>query len=303
MSLLIEIRTAYFIAKLGTVSAAAHALGVHRATVMRRVDLLEAELGLKVFRRHSKGYSLTDFGNSLVRSAETIEKEAERFVGLCKLSHERLEGEFVVATPPGSAPTIVASVQEFQRRFPHVSVTHKVYEDIPRMELGEADICFYFGPKPEEPDYVVMPWMSFYGGVYAHQTYIDRYGNPASLSEACHHRFALLTEDLYSPPNDWIRENIPKESIVFTSNERHVVWRAVQEGMVAGCIGDHLARANPLIHPIKIPMPSVKTVCWVITHVDTHRSPKVMAYLSCLKETGLSGKFDTEMDLKVMPQV
>ena len=46
MSLLIEIRTAYFIAKLGTVSAAADALGVHRATVMRRIDLLEAELGL-----------------------------------------------------------------------------------------------------------------------------------------------------------------------------------------------------------------------------------------------------------------
>ena len=109
MSLLIEIRTAYFIAKLGTVSAAADALGVHRATVMRRIDLLEAELGLKIFRRHSKGYSLTDFGNSLVRSAETIEKEAERFVGLCKLNRERLEGEFIVATPQGSAPTVCAA--------------------------------------------------------------------------------------------------------------------------------------------------------------------------------------------------
>ncbi|MEM6556778.1 MAG: LysR family transcriptional regulator [Pseudomonadota bacterium] len=303
MSLLIEIRTAYFIAKLGTVSAAADALGVHRATVMRRIDLLEAELGLKIFRRHSKGYSLTDFGVSLVRSAETIEKEAERFVGLCKLTQERLEGEFIVATPQGSAPTVVAAVQEFQRRFPDVSVTHKVVKGIPRMELGEADICFYFGPKPEEPDYVVMPWMSFFGGIYAHQEYIDRNGNPASLPEARNHRFALLSDDLYSPPNDWIRENIPNENIVFTSNERHVIWRAVQEGMVIGCIGDHLAHANPLIHRIKIPVPNVKTVCWVITHVDTHRTPKVMAYLSCLKETGLSGKFDTEMDLEVMPQV
>ncbi|MEO1305888.1 MAG: LysR family transcriptional regulator [Pseudomonadota bacterium] len=303
MSLLIEIRTAYFIAKLGTVSAAADALGVHRATVMRRIDLLEAELGLKIFRRHSKGYSLTDFGNSLVRSAEAIEQEAERFVGLCKMSHERLEGEFIIATPPGSAPTIIAAVQAYQRRFPEVKVIHKSISEIPRMELGEADVCFFFGSKPADPDYVVMPWMSFFGGIYAHQKYIEEHGNPKSLSDLGDHRFALLSEDLYSPPNDWIRDNIPKQNIVFTSNERHVVWRAVQEGMVIGCIGDHLAHANPLIHRIKIPVPNVKTVCWVVTHVDTHRTPKVMAYLSCLKEIGLSGKLDTEMKLDVMPQV
>lgn len=303
MSLLIEIRTAYFIAKLGTVSAAAEALGVHRATVMRRIDLLEAELGLKIFRRHAKGYSLTDFGNSLVRSAETIEREAERFVGLSKMKHERLDGQFIVATPTGAAPTVIAAVQAFQQRFPEVSVTHKVISAIPRMELGEADICFYFGPKPTDPDYVVMPWMSFYGGIYAHQDYIDQYGNPASLSEIGEHRFALLSEDLYSPPNDWIRANVPVENIFFKSNDRHVVWRAVQEGMVIGCIGDHLAQANPLIHRIRIPVPNVKTACWVITHVDTHRTPKVMAYLNCLREAGLSGKFDTEMDLDVMPQV
>lgn len=303
MSFLIEIRTAYFIAKLGTVSAAADALDVHRATVMRRIDLLESELGRKVFRRHSKGYSLTDFGRSLVQSAETIEREAERFVGLSKLANDDLHGEFVIATPHGSAPTVVAGVQAFRRRFPNVAVKHKTVADVPRMELGEAHVCFHFGPKPEDPDYVVMPWMTFFGGIYAHGSYIDEFGNPEDVSEIPNHRFALLSPDLYSPPNDWIRANVPKQNIVFSSNERHAIWRAVQQGLAIGCIGDHLALSNPDIHRIKIPVPNIKTVCWVITHVDTHRTPKVIAYLNCLKEAGLAGKFDTEMDLKVMPKV
>jgi DNA-binding transcriptional LysR family regulator len=41
-----ELRTAYQVAKLGTVSAAATALGFHRATVNRHIDVLEKRLAL-----------------------------------------------------------------------------------------------------------------------------------------------------------------------------------------------------------------------------------------------------------------
>ncbi|MFT4620401.1 MAG: DNA-binding transcriptional LysR family regulator, partial [Polaromonas sp.] len=36
-----EIRTAFHVARLGTVSGAADALGVHHATVIRHIDALE----------------------------------------------------------------------------------------------------------------------------------------------------------------------------------------------------------------------------------------------------------------------
>jgi DNA-binding transcriptional LysR family regulator len=50
-----EIKTAYQVARLGTVSAAADVLGVHRATVIRHIDTLEAELGARVFLRNKTG--------------------------------------------------------------------------------------------------------------------------------------------------------------------------------------------------------------------------------------------------------
>jgi DNA-binding transcriptional LysR family regulator len=40
-----EIKTAYHVARLGTVSGAAEALGVHHATVIRHIDALETRLG------------------------------------------------------------------------------------------------------------------------------------------------------------------------------------------------------------------------------------------------------------------
>ncbi|MEM7520358.1 MAG: LysR family transcriptional regulator, partial [Pseudomonadota bacterium] len=42
-----EIKTAYQVARNGTVSGAAEALGVHHATVIRHIDALEGRLGVK----------------------------------------------------------------------------------------------------------------------------------------------------------------------------------------------------------------------------------------------------------------
>lgn len=40
-----EVRTAYQVSRLGTVSGAAEVLGVHHATVIRHIDALEARSG------------------------------------------------------------------------------------------------------------------------------------------------------------------------------------------------------------------------------------------------------------------
>ena len=46
-----QVRTAYHVARLGIVSAAAKFLGLHHATVIRQVRNLEEELGHKLFHR------------------------------------------------------------------------------------------------------------------------------------------------------------------------------------------------------------------------------------------------------------
>ena len=47
-----EVRTAYQVARIGTVSGAAEVLGVHHATVIRHIDALEARLGAKLHHEH-----------------------------------------------------------------------------------------------------------------------------------------------------------------------------------------------------------------------------------------------------------
>ncbi|MEL6245016.1 MAG: LysR family transcriptional regulator [Pseudomonadota bacterium] len=301
---LLEIRAAYFVAKLGTVSAAAQHLGVHRATVQRRIDVLEAELGGKIFLRHSRGYSLTELGRELLSAAGRIEEEIERFIGYSSVKATKVEGELIIAsTPPSFSPTIIAAVKAFRETYGDASVKYLLVDKPPKLELGEAHIYFHFGEKLENPDYVVLPWMTFSAGIYVSKSYVERRGNPDAMDQLYQHEFALLTHEQYSLPDDWIREHVPETSVAFVSNDRLNTWRAVVDGLAIGNLPDHLAINDPDIEPIALTIPKFESTCWAITHVDSHRSPKVQAYFACLRDIGLMRTSELEVDPTIMPKV
>src|SRR3546814_16289569 len=74
-----EARIFLAIARGGTVSGAAIALGMGVATVSRRLDRLEAALGVPLFSRHQNGYRLTDDGDMLLERAEALEHAGQAF--------------------------------------------------------------------------------------------------------------------------------------------------------------------------------------------------------------------------------
>lgn len=67
------------ITRSGTLSGAALALELGVATVSRRLDRLEAALGVPLFSRHQSGYRLTDDGQALLVHAEALEHAGQAF--------------------------------------------------------------------------------------------------------------------------------------------------------------------------------------------------------------------------------
>ncbi|MEN8917672.1 MAG: LysR family transcriptional regulator, partial [Octadecabacter sp.] len=76
-----EIRTAFQVANVGTVSGAADALGVHHATVIRHIDALEQRLGVKLFQRHPRGYTATEAGQDLMQVAAATDDQFTQLAG------------------------------------------------------------------------------------------------------------------------------------------------------------------------------------------------------------------------------
>ena len=153
-----EIRTAYQVAKLGTVSAAAECLGVHRATVIRHIDSLEGVLGEKLFQRHSRGYTPTEVGLDLMRVAKTTDEQFSQLVGRTKGRKIELSGEFVVTSLYVVAPMLIPVINAFQNQHPNIVVRYMASDRIFRLEHGEAHVAIRTGPRPEHPDNVAQPF-------------------------------------------------------------------------------------------------------------------------------------------------
>jgi DNA-binding transcriptional LysR family regulator len=95
----------YFLAVIrsGSVRAAADALGVNHATVIRRIVQLEKVLGSKVFDKLPSGYRLTPAGAEIVDLAEQMEAKSDELKSRIFGRDQGLRGKLRVTLAPSLA--------------------------------------------------------------------------------------------------------------------------------------------------------------------------------------------------------
>ncbi len=279
-----ELRTASYVARLGTVSAAADALGFHRATVNRHIDILEQELGAPIFIRHARGYTLTDLGQDTLRVAQKTETLIEDLAGRAAANKTHLEGEIKITTLAPFAPLLMNAIIAFRAQNPNCRVDIKASEDLARLEYGEAHIALRAGPKPEHPDYVVTEFARLQIGLYAHDDYISQFGIPESETQLAGHRFVAPTERTTGVPyGSWIDANIAPEMLALSSRDNTVNYEAICAGLGIGFLGEYEATRCAQLRSVLTNDEKWAAQLWLVTHVDLHRTAKIQAMLECIK--------------------
>lgn len=273
------------VARLGTVSAAAEVLGVHRATVNRHVETLEGVFGAPLFQRHARGYALTDAGRDLLEVADRADEMFTDLAGRSRGKAGQLSGTLVVTALAGVAPLVMPAIAAFHHSQPQIDLEFVAGAQLARLEHGEAHVAIRAGAKPEEPDYVVTLLRRLCFGLYASKDYLSRAGHP-DLNTLAGHRFVGAVPDTRRLPfTDWINQTVPPASIVLRSNDPQVILSAVNEGLGLGILAEHDAALHPNLVALIPPDTAWSTALWTVTHVDLHRTAKVQAFLNLLKTT------------------
>ena len=280
-----EIRTAYSVARVGTVSGAAEVLGVHHATVIRHIDALEDRLGVKLFQRHARGYTPTEAGEDLLRVAQATDDQFSQLAGRIKGRGNEVGGELVVTSLGGTSHLLVPALADFQQAHPDIVVRYLTGERLFRLEYGEAHVAIRAGRAPDQPDNVVQPFYTQQTTLYASEAYVARYGCPANWNEFDKHRFVGVDDPKSRAPfAAWMREHVPLENVVFRSGDVHALRRAVQDGAGIGFMSMLHARELGNLIQVTEPLEEWAAPLWLVTHMDLHRTTKVQAFLSFLKD-------------------
>ncbi|EIE50181.1 DNA-binding transcriptional LysR family regulator [Salipiger aestuarii] len=279
-----EIRTAFQVARIGTVSGAAEVLGVHHATVIRHIDALEQRMGVKLFQRHARGYIPTEAGRDLARVAQTTDDQFQQLAGRIKGQGEGVSGELLVTSLVNFFPLMVGALASFRAAYPDIVVRYLTGARLFRLEYGEAHVALRAGAAPQEPDNVVQSFARQAIALYGARSYTDAHGIPTEGPDLARHAFVGHDDlDSRAPFAMWMRANVPDARIVFRTEDGRVQQAAVRAGAGLGFVPVHEAENDPELVQILPSREEWSSPMWLVTHVDLHRTPKVQAFLRHLK--------------------
>ncbi|MFA8387339.1 MAG: LysR family transcriptional regulator [Pelagibaca sp.] len=280
-----EVRTAYQVARQGTVSGAAEVLGVHHATVIRHIDALEGRLGVKLFQRHARGYTPTESGEDLARVAQTTEDQLQQLVGRIRGRGADVSGELMVTSIVELSNFLVPVLADFKEGYPGVVVRYLTDARVFRLEYGEAHVAIRAGSAPDEPDNVVQPLTRLRIGLFASKSYVGKHGLPKDDSDLADHFFVGNDNpDSRAPFEVWLRSKVPYERVVFRATDTYSMTRAVRSGAGIGFMPVAEGAADPDLVEVMPSKEEWTAPLWLVTHVDLHRTAKVQALLAHLKE-------------------
>ncbi|MCV2893478.1 LysR family transcriptional regulator [Lentibacter sp. XHP0401] len=280
-----EIRTAYHVAREGTVSRAAEILGIHHATVIRHIDALEDRLKAKLFQRHARGYTPTEAGLELLRVGQATAEQFSQLQSLIHGTSTGVSGELVITSLTEIVPKIMPLLKEFQDMHEGLTLRYLAGDRVFKLEYGEAHIAIRAGiRKPEEPDNVVQELCPAQVSLYASQSYIEAHGRPEGLNDLASHRFVGSDDaEARAPYYQWLSAHVKPEQITFRAGGYPIANAAICAGIGLGFLAEGSEAHRPDLVKVIGPVAEWGTKLWLVTHMDLHRTAKVQAVANFLK--------------------
>ncbi len=280
-----DLKVAYTVAKLGTLSAAAEHLEIHHSTVLRRINSLEEALGTRLFHRHARGYQVTQAGEKLLATASQIDERLMELSTSIVASDSQLRGKLLVTTVSGFMDMLSEPCLTFQQLHPQVQLEVILDQKRLRLDHGQAHVAVRAGPKPDEPDYIVQHLNTLEAGLYASSSYIKRMGIPKTLEALQAHYFVSGVAGFNArvPYFAWVDEHIPETQVTLRVSETSDASRAIVNGLGIGGLQHDVAKRYPDLQPVLRDELKWLSQVWLVTHVLVHRTTKVQALCDVLK--------------------
>ncbi len=284
-----ELRTFVEVADAGGVSAAAHRLGVSKSIVSRRLFRLEAELGVQLLSRTTRGSALTEAGMTFRDHAARVSAEIDAAKETIQPAGD-LNGRLRVAMPLTFGPTHFAPVlAEMARRHPKLHI-HSSYSDrfVDLMAEG-FDCAIRVGYLPDS-NLIARRVGAIYGKLVASPGYINAHGAPEAPEEIVSHQALMQgTEPWQFMDGDKIITVNPQGR--FKADNAVALATAASAGLgiawLPDCVTNQYVASGALV-PIMTRYPPPPAGAYVIRLPGQHPSRKVRILtemlIECLEE-------------------
>lgn len=267
-----DLRTVLAIARAGSLSGAARALGVNHATVFRRLGAIEEGLGVKLFERTRGGYTPTTAGEDVADAAARIDAEVagveRRVVGRDRLPAGSLR---VTTTDTLLAGLLSPVLVDFRRHYPEITLEIVVSNTQLNLSKRDADVAVRPTSSPAE-NLVGRRAGTIAQAPYAAVT--DR--DPPDPEDA---DWIGPDETLwYRQLEDWMRRQGHDGRCGYRVDSLVGMHAGVRAGAGAAILPCYLGDADPALVRIGGPVAELAIDLWLLTHPDLRDVARIRAF-------------------------
>ncbi len=266
----------YFLAvcRAGTLVGAARSLRVRHSTVGRRVEALEAALGVSLFTRAPDGLVLTEAGSEIVPLAEEAERAVIAVERRVAGGDKRVDGIVRVTTSEGFSGFLVRQLSELQAQHPGLIV--EVLSGNASLDLTrrEADLAIRF-VETTQADLICKRLCDVGWSLYASDIYLARArtaNTPTDL--ACHDIIGFDETMARSPGAIWLEEHKMGARVVMRCNSLISALNASIAGMGVTVLPCFIAEAEPGLRRLTGEVLATRAI-WVVFHPDAARIARI----------------------------
>jgi DNA-binding transcriptional LysR family regulator len=263
-------------AEEGSLSAAARALGMAQPTLGRQVDALEEELGVILFERVGRGFTLTPNGVELLEHVRAMGSAANRVALAASGQSQSIEGTIRITASEVHAamllPPIIAKLREAEPGIHVEIVASSATSDLLRRE---ADIAIR-NYQPTEPDLIAKKIRDIPARLYAAPRYIDRIGNPKLPYDLRHADFISIDRTgVFMKGLNTLGLGLTERNFPILTENYLVMWELVREGLGIGVQDGVVGDKDPLVRRVLPDLEPLVFSMWLVTHREVNTSRRV----------------------------
>ncbi len=274
-----DLRIVLTVARDGSLSAAARTLGVTHSTVFRRLNEIEARVGVRLFDRFRDGYSPTSAGEAMAAVAARVGDEIAEIERRLSGQDLRPSGNVRVTTTDTIGALLIRHLPGLRRAHPGIHLEIAISNAVSNLGRREADIALRPTSRPQ-PMLIGRKIAGIAHAIYGSREYLAKHKAKALAAQD----WIGLDEGLNDTViGEWMRKNVPEDRCSCHVDALPALRDAACAGLGLALLPCYVGDTTPdLRRVVQKPLVEPRSALWLLTHADLRRTARIRATMDFL---------------------